>query len=186
MTSQQSSADIKTGQFMFSYSQLCGQKPVKTTQMLRFCRRQQAASGTSSRSSSAEQGERKAGTTLSPPCQPRCTEGQANGRIFFPEAVVGSDQRQGLLLVKESTSKWRGAVTRQGEATEWLSMVSACTSAAKVTGRTNLLNEKFFPALTVGFSSRQVLNATYKHVPARGSLGFKSPVALTFSLRLLE
>lgn len=35
MTSQRSSADIKTGQFMFSYSQLRGQKPVKTTQMLK-------------------------------------------------------------------------------------------------------------------------------------------------------
>lgn len=35
MTSQWSSADIKTGQFMFSYSQLRGQKRVKTTQMLK-------------------------------------------------------------------------------------------------------------------------------------------------------
>jgi len=54
-----------TGQVPSKYSQLCGQKPVKTTQMWRYCRRQQAASGTSSRSSPAEWGERKAGTTLS-------------------------------------------------------------------------------------------------------------------------
>ena len=43
----------------------------------------------------------------SPPRQPRCTEEQTNGRIPFPEAAVGSDQRQGILLVKQSHSKRR-------------------------------------------------------------------------------
>lgn len=116
---------------------------------------------------------------------PARVHGRAGG-IFFPGAAVGSDQRQGLLLAKPSTSKQRGAVTRQGEGTARLSVLSACASAAKVTGRTNLLNGKSLPALTAGFTPAQVLNVTYKRVPARGSLGFKPPAALTFSLRLWE
>lgn len=84
---------------------------------------QKAASHMSSRSASAEQGGRKAGTTLCPPCQPRCTEELANSRFFVPEAVLSSDQREGLLLGKQIPSKQR-CRRRQGEGTEQLSMVS--------------------------------------------------------------
>lgn len=151
----------KTAQFMPSYVQVCGQKTVKTPQMLIFCRRQRAALGMSSRSASAEQGGRKAGTTLCPPCQPRCTEELANSRFFVPEA---SDQREGLLVVKQ-ISPSRGAVA--GREKSWSSTPHGFRgmAGAKVMRRTNLPSGKILPAHTVGFFSPQAVNAMYKHIP---------------------
>lgn len=149
---------------MSSHLKVGGQKPVETPQMLILCRRQWAASGMSSRSASAEQGGRKAGTTLCPPCQPRCTEELANSRFFVPEAVLSSDQREGLLLGKQIPPKQRCS-QQAGRGHGAALRGFRCTSVAKVMGRTNLCSGKIFPALTVGFSSPHAVNAVYKCIP---------------------
>lgn len=87
-----------------------------------------------------------------------------NSRFFVPEAVLSSDQREGLLPGKQIPPKQRCS-QQAGRGHGAALRGFRCTSVAKVMGRINLSDGKIFPPLTVGFSSPHVVNATYKHIP---------------------